>query len=481
MYKTPTHFIDGAEVLAAAADAPAIPVIDPATEMLLGTVAGAGEAEVGAALRAAQRGLERWSGTALWARSDVLREVGRLMRERQEELARLLTLEVGKTLAEARAEVAVSAEHFEWCADEARRLYGLVLGGRTAASRLEVRYEPVGVVLALTAWNFPVNLAARKLAMALAAGCAVIVRPAEEAPGSVAALVRCCHDAGVPAGAVNLLIGTPDDVVAPLMAAPAVRKISFTGSTRVGQLLIRQSADTVKRLTMELGGHAPFIVLDDADVEAAAAAAVQAKFRNAGQVCVSPGRFFVARPVMAAFEAAVVARARRLRVGNGQQENVDMGPLATERQRVRTERLVRDALSRGARLLCGGRRPPELVRGYFYEPTVLADVPDDAEILHEEPFAPVMAIVPVDDADEAIARANALEAGLAAYLYTRSAEAADRVANALESGMVGVNTTAVATPEAPFGGIKQSGFGREGGEIGVREYLNTKFVHRYAA
>lgn len=478
MYQAPTHFIGGADVKASAADAHAIQIIDPATEKVLGEVAAAGPAEVEAALQAAQDGLKAWRATRPWERSRVLREVGRLMRERQEALALLLSLEVGKTLAEGRAEVAVSAEHFDWCADEARRIYGLSLEGRVEGNTLEVRHEPVGVVLALTAWNFPINLAARKLAMALAAGCSVIMRPAEEAPGSVAALIRCCHDAGVPNGAVNLLIGSPEAIVTPLMASPVVRKISFTGSTRVGQMLIRQSADTVKRLTMELGGHAPFIVLEDADIEEAANVAVQAKFRNAGQVCTSPSRFFVAQPVLEAFEQAVVKRARALKVGNGQQAGTDMGPLATERQRARTQRLVADALGKGARLLCGGQRPAGLDQGYFFEPTVISGVTDDANILHEEPFAPVMAIAAVADADDAIARANASEAGLSSYLFTRSGQMADYVSNALEAGLVGINTAAVATPEGPFGGIKQSGFGREGGEIGVREYLNTKFVHR---
>lgn len=478
MYQAPVHFIEGADLKLPLDPANRIRVIDPATEDVLGEVAGAGSREAAAAVDAARRGFDRWRATPAWERSRVLRQVAQLMRERQEALALLLSLEVGKPLAEARAEVAVSAEHFDWCADEARRIYDLALGGRASGSRLEVRHEPVGIVLALTAWNFPINLASRKLAMALAAGCAVILRPAEEAPACVAALVRCCHDAGVAPGAVNLLIGAADAIVAPLMASREVRKVSFTGSTRVGQLLIRQSAETVKSLTMELGGHAPFIVLEDADVEAAASIAVQAKYRNAGQVCTSPSRFYVAQPVLDAFERAVVQRARSLKVGNGREPGIDMGPLATERQRARTERLVADAVGGGARLLCGGRRPEALERGYFYEPTVLGSVPDSAAILHEEPFAPVMAIVPVADTRDAVARANASEAGLASYLFTRSERAADEVAGALEAGLVGVNTPLVAMPEGPFGGIKQSGFGREGGEIGVHEYLVTKFVHR---
>lgn len=478
MYMIPQQFIEGESRVAQAGTEESFPVLNPATEEVLAHVAPAGAAEVRAALEAAQRGFALWRERSPWDRSNVLRRVAQLMREREEQLAMLLTLEVGKTLAEARAEVAVSADHFDWCADEARRVYGYICDGRAPSSRLEVTHEPVGIVLALTAWNFPINLAARKLAMALAAGCAVIIRPAEEAPASVEALVRCCHDAGVSPGAVNMLIGTAEMIVPPLMAEPSIRKVSFTGSTRVGKLLMRQCADTVKRMTMELGGHAPFIVLHDADIEAAAKVAVQAKFRNAGQVCTSPSRFYVDASVVSDFERAVTARTQAIKVGDGRQLGIDMGPLATARQRAHCERLVADALSKGARLLCGGHRPNALNRGYFFEPTVLGSVPRDAAILFEEPFAPVLAICEVNGVDDAIAQANALEAGLSSYLFTRSAEYIALVSKRIEAGLLGINTAAVAMPEGPFGGVKQSGFGREGGEIGVREYLNTKFVHR---
>ena len=472
-------FIDGKELERTTADRFA--VINPATESALGDVPAAGRSEVEAALAAAQRGFEAWRRKTPWERSGILRRIAVLMRERSPEIARLLTLEVGKPLAEAVTEVTVATEYFDWCADESRRIFGRVIDGRVAGSRLEVSYEPVGVVLALTAWNFPIVLASRKLAMALAAGCAVILRPAEEAPACVAALVRCCHDAGLPPGTVNLLFGTPDAIVTPLMASAAVRKVSFTGSTRVGQILIRQSADTVKRLTMELGGHAPFIVLDDADLDKAAAAAVAAKLRNAGQVCTAPSRFLVHEAVAKSFLDKMTAIARAVKVGDGLHEGVQMGPLATGRQRERTVRLVEEARSKGATIACGGSRPASLDRGFFFAPTVLTDLSADAAVLTEEPFGPIAAIVPVVSVEDAISRANALEYGLAAYLFTRSRDAIDQVTAKLQAGAIGVNTTVVALPEAPFGGVKQSGFGREGGEDGVREYLNPKFVHQMRA
>lgn len=471
--------IDGLEI--EETSAPRIDVVNPATEECLGTVPGAGAKEVELALSAAARGLGTWRSTSPWERSAVLRRTSALIRERMEPMALLLTKEVGKPLAEARMEIGAAAEYFDWFADETRRIFGRTTEGRAPGSRLEVSYEPVGIVLALTAWNFPVILAARKLAMALAAGCAVILRPAEEAPACVASLVRCCIDAGLPRGAVNLLFGSPAEIVAPLMAAPSVRKVSFTGSTRVGQILLRQSADTVKRVTMELGGHAPFIVLDDADIDKAAAAAVAAKFRNAGQVCTAPSRFFVHEAVERTFIEKMAARARALRIGDGAEEGVQMGPLTTSRQRDRAERLVADARGKGAKIACGGARPAAMNRGFFFEPTILTDVPDDAFVLSEEPFGPIAAVVRIRNADEAIARANALEFGLAAYVFSRSGDMIERITAQLEAGVIAVNNTAVALPEAPFGGVKQSGFGREGGEDGIRDYLSTKFVHRLRA
>lgn len=474
MYEAPALIIDNAPRVGRGASSP---VINPATEEVLGEIRLANEADVADALASAERGFAAWRKVGPWARSDILRKIGALIRERTPQIAELLTLEVGKPITEAELETLSGAEHFEWAADACRQLHGFSVSSRGPGGRGHVNYEPVGISLALTAWNFPINLSTRKMCMALAAGCSVIVRPAPESPGSVAAMVQCCIDAGLPPGAVTLLFGTPEEVIAPLMAAPQVRKVSFTGSTRVGKLLIGQSAQTVKRLTMELGGHAPVIVMDDADVAQAAEAAALAKFRNAGQVCTSPSRFYVHEKVASDFIAGVTGVAKRLKLGNGLDRSVTLGPLATERQRDRTEALVADARERGAKVVTGGSRPNGINTGWFYEPTVLTDLDPASEILREEPFAPVAPIMTFSDLDEGLSRANGLEAGLAAYVFTRSHSAANLVSERLEAGVVGVNTCAVAMPEGPFGGVKQSGYGREGGITAIYDYLNTKFVH----
>lgn len=453
-------------------------VINPANEDVLGEAPSAGAEEAAAAVEAAQRALSVWRSTSAFERSNVLRRVAALIRERLIELATLTTMEVGKPLAESRIEVTAAAEYFEWAAEETRRIPGYSREGRVPESRYDVTYGPVGVVLALTAWNYPVILPARKLAMALAAGCTVIVRPAEEAPACATALVQCCHDAGLPAGAVNLLLGAPEAIVEPLMANPIVRKVSFTGSVRVGQILIRQSAQTVKRLTMELGGHAPFVVLKDADMAKTVAAATMGKFRNSGQVCTAPSRFYVESSVCDEFTEKMAALARAIRVGDGMEDGVQMGPLTTKRQRDHAERLVEDARKKGAKVVCGGARPREFNRGYFYEPTILTEVPPDASVMSDEPFTPIAAVIPFTNVDDAVRQANSLEAGLAAYVFSRSTGAAEEVASRLEAGVIGINTVAVAAPEAPFGGVKASGFGSEGGVEGVREYLTPKFVHK---
>lgn len=479
MYLQPSLFIGGSARIPR--DTPVFDVVNPADEAVLGSVASAGGQDVADALASAESGQAIWAAASPWERSAVLRRVAHLLQERRQAIAATITLETGKPLAESFAEIQNATDHFDWCADEARRVYGRTLEGRGPNSRFDIRHEPVGVVLALTAWNFPLSLPARKLASGLAAGCAIILRPASEAPATAAALVACCHDAGVPAGAINLLFGEPNAVIAPLIASPKVRKVSFTGSTRVGQILIRQCAETLKRLTMELGGHAPFIVLDDADVSAAAKIAVASKFRNAGQVCTAPSRFYVHESVVDNFTERFIAGSKAIRLGNGLVPETDMGPQISARQRERAERLVADAVEKGARIAAGGGRPEESNHGFFYEPTVLVDIPGDAQILTEEPFTPIAAILPVTSADEAVARANALEYGLAAYLFGRSERQLDHVASQLEAGMVGVNTAMVSTAEAPFGGIKASGSGREGGSEGIVDYLNTKFIHRQSA
>ncbi|HEY4202847.1 MAG TPA: NAD-dependent succinate-semialdehyde dehydrogenase [Devosiaceae bacterium] len=479
MYQAATQIINGQEVRPNGT--PLLDVINPATEEVLSSVSTAGPAEVAAALEAARQGMAEWRAKSAWERSTILRRVGVLMRERADAIGRLLTYEIGKPLAEGRGETMGSADYFEWCADEARRIYDVTLPGRSATSRFEIHHEPIGIVLALTAWNFPINLSARKIAMALAAGCSLILRPAEEGPASVAALIRCCHDAGVPVGAVNLLVGSPDAIVKPLMAEKDVRMVSFTGSTRVGKLLIQQSAETVKRLSLELGGHAPFLVLEDADIDTAVTVALGAKFRNAGQVCTSASRFFVHQSHVRAFTEGLVEGARKIKLGNGFEDGVQMGPLATNRQRERAERLVADARQKGASILTGGQRPQAMNRGYFFEPTVMTDVPENADILTQEPFTPIAAIVPFTNTDEIIQRANSLEAALAAYVVSRSGGASDAISARLQAGAIAVNTAAVATPEAPFGGLKESGYGKEGGPEGVRDFLIQRYVHRVAA
>ena len=479
MYLQPTVFLGGSPRLPTGT--PHFDVVNPSTEECLGSVASAGAQEVADAVAAAEVGLVAWRAASPWERSAVLRRVSGLLAERRQSIATTITLETGKPLAESLAEVQNATDHFDWCADEARRVYGRSLEGRGSNSRFDIVHEPVGIVLALTAWNFPVSLPARKLASGLAAGCAIILRPANEAPASAAALVACCHDAGVPAGAINLLFGEPDAVVAPLLASPKVRKVSFTGSTRVGQILIRQCADTLKRLTMELGGHAPFIVLADADVDAAAKVAVASKFRNAGQVCTAPSRFFVDESIAEHFTERLVAGTRQIKLGNGLDPDTGMGPQISARQRERAERLIADAVGKGARIATGGGRPDGRNTGFYFDPTVVTDLSDDALLLIEEPFTPIAAIVPVQSAQDAVRRSNALEYGLAAYLFGRSERHLNHVAGQLEAGMIGVNTAMVSTAEAPFGGIKASGSGREGGSEGITDYLNTKFIHRQSA
>jgi succinate-semialdehyde dehydrogenase / glutarate-semialdehyde dehydrogenase len=472
-------YIDGLEI--AETRAPRLEIVNPATEEALGTCPTAGAEEVDSAVSSAARGFQEWRRTSPWDRALFLRRVASLLRERIEALATTVTLEIGKTVAESRAEVTACAEYFDWAAEEVRRIASYSRVGRTPGSRFEVSYVPSGVVLALTAWNFPLILASRKLSMALAAGCTVILRPAEEAPSCVAALVRCLHDAGLPPGGVSLLIGPPEGIVGPLMANPVIRQVTFTGSTRVGQMLIAQSAQTVKRLTLELGGHAPFIVLEDANVEKAAAAAMAARMRCAGQVCTAPSRFFVHESIESKFTARMVELASALKVGNGLDAATHMGPLATRRQLMRAERLVEDARAKGAKIACGGKRPGLMSKGFFFEPTVLTDVPADSAVLHEEPFTPIAAVVRVDSAEAAAQRSNELEFGLAAYVFGSSAESIQRVTDALDAGVICVNGVVVALPEGPFGGVKQSGYGREGGIGGVHEFLDTKFIHRLPA
>ena len=459
-----------------AADSATLPVIDPATEEEVGAIPVATPSDLDDALGAARSGFRTWRNASVNERAACLRRVADGIREREGEIARMITIEVGKPLAESRAEVLATADQFEWNGEEAKRIYGQTLDGREPGVRFSVRYEPVGVVAAFTPWNFPALLPARKLAPALAAGCSVVIKPAEEAPGATFAVAQIAGEAGLPAGVLNVVTGEPADISTHLIASPIVRKVTFTGSVSVGKQLMKLAAGGMKKISFELGGHAPVIIFDDADPERAATACARAKFRNAGQVCISPSRFYVHRALREPFRDAFVAFASALKVGNGMEPGVEMGPLANRRRLEAAHAFVEDAKAGGAKVLTGGGTPAGIDKGLFFSPTVLSDVAAGARMLVEEPFIPVAPLLDFDEFDEVIERANALPFGLAAYLFTNRLGTAERAANALEAGMVGVNDFTLAASEAPFGGVKESGIGREGGTFGIREYLEPKTV-----
>ncbi|MGI6244328.1 MAG: NAD-dependent succinate-semialdehyde dehydrogenase [Pseudochelatococcus sp.] len=451
-----------------------IPVINPATEEVIGHVAHAGIPDLDLALAAAAEGFATWRRTSAFARSKLLRKAADLLRERAERIALILTLEQGKPLAEARSEVLAAADTIDWFAEEARRAYGRVVPARAEGIHQLVIKEPVGPVAAFTPWNFPVNQVVRKLSAALAAGCSIIVKAAEETPGSPAELIRAFVDAGVPDGVIGLVYGVPAEISEHLIPHPVIRKISFTGSTAIGKQLAALAGLHMKRVTMELGGHAPAIVFDDADLDVAAKILATAKFRNAGQICVAPTRFLVQEKVYEAFVDKLAAHAKDLKVGDGAAEGTTMGPLANERRIPALEGLIQDAVQQGAEIVAGGGRIGN--KGYFFEPTVLANVPTTARAMNEEPFGPLALVLPFRDFDDAVAEANRLPYGLASYAVTRSAKTATALAQEVESGMLTINHLGLALPEVPFGGIKDSGYGSEGGLEAIEAYLNTKFV-----
>ncbi|HEY9058045.1 MAG TPA: NAD-dependent succinate-semialdehyde dehydrogenase [Aurantimonas sp.] len=474
MYRDLELYIDGA--WRGAANGATRAVTDPATEDTLGSIAEATDADIDAALTAAQAGFSVWRRTGTWERAKLIRKASDLIRERAEEIATLMSLETGKPLAEAKGEVNAAADQFEWYSEETKRIYGQLIESRTADSRMAVIHQPVGVVAAFSAWNFPALLPARKIAAALAAGCSIIIKPAGEAPASCAALVRACHDAGVPSGVVNFLTGQSDMIARRLIASPIVRKVSVTGSVPVGKQILHLAADGVKKVSMELGGHAPVVVFDDVDAEKAAEVCANTKFRNCGQVCISPTRFYVHESKYEAFARRFAEVAKSLKVGRGMEEGVQMGPLANRRGLETIQELVADARQQGAEVLAGGGVPAEANRGFFFEPTVLGNVPDDARIMREEPFGPVAPLTTFTSYDEVMERANALPFGLAGYVFSNDLRTATRAYEDLEVGMVGVNEMLLATAEAPFGGVKESGMGREGGSFGIGDYLETKYV-----
>ncbi|GJD51777.1 Alpha-ketoglutaric semialdehyde dehydrogenase 1 [Methylobacterium crusticola] len=451
-----------------------MPILNPATGETLSQLAVATREDLDAALAAAERGFKAWRTVSAFERSKVLRKAADLLRSRADEIARIMTLEQGKPLAEAKGEVLGGADTMDWFAEEGRRAYGRVIPARAEGVLQLVIREPVGPVAAFTPWNFPINQAVRKVSAALCTGCSVILKGPEDTPASCAALVQALLDAGIPGDALGLVFGDPAEISSYLIPHPVIRKMSFTGSTAIGKELAALAGRHMKRATMELGGHAPAIVFGDADVAKAVQVLGANKFRNAGQVCVAPTRFLVHDSVFDRFVDGFVGFSRELKVGDGLEQGVRMGPLAHGRRIEAMEAFVADAEEKGAQLRTGGKRIGN--QGNFFEPTVFTDVPLEARIMNEEPFGPIAAIQRFSDDEEAFAEANRLPYGLAAYAYTRSAETATKLATRVESGMMSINHHGIALPETPFGGVKDSGYGSEGGTEAIEGYLNTKFV-----
>ena len=450
-------------------------VVNPATGAVLAELPLATAADLDEALEASAKGFAIWRATDVNARAAVLHKAAALIRERAESIAALLTLEQGKPLAESRTETLSCAGVFEYCAEEAKRSYGRV-AIRPAGQRAMVLKQPIGPVASLTPWNFPVSLMSKKVAAALATGCSVIAKPAEETPGSTSAIMRCLADAGIPAGVAQLVYGVPDMVSRHLLGSPIIRKLSFTGSIPVGRHLMKLAADGLKRVTMELGGHAPVLIFDDCNLEKTLDIVVTQKFRNAGQVCISPTRFYVQDGIYDRFVSGFNERTARITVGNGMDAATIMGPLANPRRPAAIGALVEDAIAKGARVGSGGSAGNG--DGFFYRPTVLSDVPIEADIMNQEPFGPVALIRPFASFDDAIENANRLPFGLAAYVHTENGRTANMAGDLIEAGMVGINTAAISMPDMPFGGVKDSGFGSEGGPEGLESYYVTKAIHQ---
>ena len=457
-----------------ASDRRFIDVRNPATGAVIGRVAHAGKVDLDRALAAAQRGFEAWRNIPANERANQMRRAAGLLRERADSIAQVLTQEQGKPLAEARVEVIAGADIIEWFADEGRRVYGRIVPSRNLNAQQLVMKEPVGPVAAFTPWNFPINQIVRKLGAALASGCSFLVKAPEETPAAPAALLQTFVDAGLPPGVVGLVFGDPAEISSYLIPHPIIRKVTFTGSTPVGKELAAMAGRHMKRVTMELGGHAPVIVAEDADVALAVKASGGAKFRNAGQVCISPTRFLVHNSVKEAFTAALVKHAQALRVGDGLVAGTTLGPLANPRRITAMTKMMDDARSKGATIATGGERIGST--GNFFAPTVLTDVPLEADVFNNEPFGPVAAVRGFDSLEEAIAEANRLPFGLAGYAFTRSIRNAHLLAQRVEVGMLWINQPAAPSPEMPFGGVKDSGYGSEGGPEAFESYLVTKSV-----
>ncbi|WP_278360307.1 NAD-dependent succinate-semialdehyde dehydrogenase [Thalassospira xiamenensis] len=451
-------------------------VRSPVTEGVLGTVSLASPRDTVSAIDAAERAMTDLRKMGGFERADALHRAADAMISRKSEAAHMISSETGKPIAQAEREWSLACDQFRWYAEEARRIYGRVVESRVPGGRFEITAEPVGIVGAFTAWNFPAALPARKLAPALAAGCSVVLRPSSQTPGVAMVMVDCLKDTGLPNGAINLVVGSTSDTYATIMADKRVRKVSLTGSTRVGQKMIRDAADTVKKVSMELGGNAPLIVYEDADIEPALDAIVPTKYANCGQVCVTPDRFFIHDSLHDAFVEGFVERTAKIKVGDGLNPATGMGPLINRARLEEIENIVEGALKEGATLAFGGNRPTQFNAGYFFEPTVLTNVSDDMKVFVEENFGPVAAISRFSEEEEVLERANSSDMGLAAYAFTRSPDRARRTVAALKSGMVGINSFALAASEAPFGGTNHSGMGREGGCEGIEDYLDAKLA-----
>ncbi|CAB3627474.1 NAD-dependent succinate-semialdehyde dehydrogenase [Achromobacter pestifer] len=473
MHYPELNLLIGGRVVAAGSR-PGLEVIDPATQAVLGRVPVATPEDIDEALDAAHRSFPGWRDTPALERATILRRAAALMRERTPLLAWLITRELGKPFAESEKEVATAAEMFEWAAEEARRTYGRLIPGRVGGIRQMAIPEPVGPVAAFSGWNAPAITPSRKIAGALAAGCSIVIKPSEETPAIALEIGRALTDAGVPAGVLNMVFGDPGAISQQLIASPVIRMVTFTGSTSIGRALAMQAASGLKRATLELGGHAPVLVFDDAAPEAAADALLTAKLRNSGQICTSPTRMYVQQAVYERFVQRLAERARAWRVGNGLAAGVQMGPLANPRRLAAMETLVADALKHGAQLAAGGNRLD--LPGWFWAPTVLRDVGADCLAANTEPFGPLALVQPFHDADEALALANRLPFGLASYVFTRDAATAQLASERIESGVVCINHCQASLPETPFGGFKDSGLGKEGGVEGLQEFMQTKYV-----
>lgn len=452
----------------------ALPLINPALGEPVGEIAVATIADLDDALAAADAGFRKWRKVSAYDRAVIIHRAAALLRERAAEIAHFMTLEQGKPVGDSVLEVNAAADIFDWFAEEGRRAYGRIIPARTPGVRNMVLREPIGPVALFTPWNFPVTIPARKIAAALAAGCSAIIKPAEETPSPTLAMAQALADAGLPDGVLNVVFGVPDQISTHLIASPVIRKISFTGSTRVGKHLAKLAADGVKPATLELGGHAPTVVFADADIEKAAVMTARSKYRNAGQICITPTRFYLHESIHDQFVARFREVAASLVVGDGLDPKTQMGPLANVRRVGAMEEMIADAETAGAHIALGGERIGN--RGYFWQPTILTDAPNSARIMNEEPFGPVAVTQRFTDFDAVVAEANRLPFGLSAYAFTQNVATATRISEEIEAGMVGVNHMVLTTPETPFGGVKESGYGSEGGSEGLDSYLVTKFV-----